>query len=477
MLKISIFWKIILLFLAYLFLVNGIMLLFYFLTESPETITSDITKAVITDASVITKNIEDEIKNRKDTRGVKSLEEIKILKGIVEKKNRHVRVLNLSGDIIFETPLEEGRRSEKLTEKEIIEIQKRGFLIGKGHATFFRSTIEITKPLRVEGKTMGLVQVSYPKTNPSRLQKVISFAVVIEAIVIALLAMLFSKWFSIPIRELIKAAEQIAKGNLGYHAVVKSSDEIGELTNTFNYMSKTLADMTKLRRELTADISHELRSPLTRIRVSAESLVDKVVDDENEKEMHLQAICEEVDDLNSLIGDLLDLSKLELDRIKMEYYPTSLKELVNGVLTKMTPLIKKRKASVEVDIGENIPDILLDGKGISRVMANLLDNSLKFTNSDGRIKVSVYEKDDFINVDVEDNGKGIPENELPFIFERFYRVDKSRTRETGGTGLGLAIAKQIVKAHGGEIFAQSKVGDGTKISFTLSKKRRATEAG
>ncbi|OGL40034.1 MAG: hypothetical protein A3C43_08245 [Candidatus Schekmanbacteria bacterium RIFCSPHIGHO2_02_FULL_38_11] len=472
MIKISIFWKTILLFLAYLFLANGVMLLFYFLTESPETITSDITKAVITDASVITKNIEDEIKNRKDTQEVKSLEELKMLKGIVEKENRYVRVLNLSGDIVFETPIEAGRRSERLTEKEIIEVQKRGFLIGKGHATFFRSTIEITLPLKAEGKTLGLIQVSYPKTNPSRLKKIISFAIVIEAIIIAFLAMLFSKWFSIPIRELIRAAEQIAKGNLGYHAEVKSSDEIGDLTNTFNYMSKTLADMTKLRRELTADISHELRSPLTRIRVSAESLVDKVVDDENEKEMHLQAICKEVDDLNSLIGDLLELSKLELDRVKMEYSPTSLKEVINSVVTKMTPVIKRGKVSVEVYIEEQIPDILLDGKGISRVLANLLDNSLKYTNSNGKIKISVTEKDSFINVSIEDNGKGIPQEELPFIFERFYRIDKSRARETGGTGLGLAIAKQIVKAHGGEIFAQSKAGEGTIMTFSLPKRRR-----
>src|SRR3989338_6599114 len=412
MIKISIFWKTILLFLAYLFLANGVMLLFYFLTESPETITSDITKAVITDASVITKNIEDEIKNRKYTQEVKSLEELKMLKGIVEKENRYVRVLNLSGDIVFETKIEAGRRSERITEKEIIEVQKRGFLIGKGHATFFRSKIEITLPLKAEGKTLGLIQVSYQKTNPSRLKKIISFAIVIEAIIIAFLSMLFSKWFSIPIRELIRAAEQIAKGNLGYHAEVKSSDEIGDLTNTFNYMSKTLADMTKLRRELTADISHELRSHLTRIRVSAESLVDKVVDDENEKEMHLQAICKEVDDLNSLIGDLLELSKLELDRVKMEYSPTSLKEVINSVVTKMTPVIKRGKVSVEVYIEEQIPDILLDGKGISRVLANLLDNSLKYTNSNGKIKISVTEKDSFINVSIEDNGKGIPQEEL-----------------------------------------------------------------
>jgi len=230
--------------------------------------------------------------------------------------------------------------------------------------------------------------------------------------------------------------------------------------------------MTKLRRELTADISHELRSPLTRIRVSAESLVDKVVDDENEKEMHLQAICKEVDDLNSLIGDLLELSKLELDRVKMEYSPTSLKEVINSVVTKMTPVIKRGKVSVEVYIEEQIPDILLDGKGISRVLANLLDNSLKYTNSNGKIKISVTEKDSFINVSIEDNGKGIPQEELPFIFERFYRIDKSRARETGGTGLGLAIAKQIVKAHGGEIFAQSKAGEGTIMTFSLPKRRR-----
>src|SRR3972149_7334396 len=126
MIKISIFWKTILLFLAYLFLANGVMLLFYFLTESPETITSDITKAVITDASLITKNIEDEIKNIKDVQEVKRLEEIKILKKIVENKNRHVRILNLSGNIILETPLEKGRRSEKLTKEEIIEALKKG---------------------------------------------------------------------------------------------------------------------------------------------------------------------------------------------------------------------------------------------------------------------------------------------------------------------------------------------------------------
>jgi len=471
MIKISIFWKTVLLFIAYLFLVNGIMIFFYILTESPESISSEMKKAIIKDALTIGKKLESDVEEKSKIHPGKDLSRFQSLKTIMENEQRHMRILDLSGNVIFETLLEGGIRSASLTENDIRTVQTKGVLIGKGHASLLRSTIEISMPLRLNGKTVGLVQISYPKTNPLRLKKVITFAIVVELIIIALLAMLFSKWFSIPIRELIKAAEQMARGNLGYQAEIKSSDEIGELANTFNYMSKNLADMTKVRRELTADISHELRSPLSRIRVYAESLIDKVVEDEKEKEMHLQAICDEVDDLDLLIGDLLELSKLELDKIEMEYYPANIREVISSVVSKMTPLAKKRGVTVEVDVEEKIPEILLDGKRISRVLSNLLDNSLKYTNNHGKIRIVATEKENSVEVNVEDNGKGIPEEELPFIFERFYRIDKSRARETGGTGLGLAIAKQIIKAHGGEIFVKSKIGVGTTVTFTLPKRK------
>ena len=472
MLKITIFWRTVLLFCAYLFLVNGTMMLFYILTESPESLSSEMQKAITSDASTVTKKLEKEIKHKSITEEIKNPADFQFLKTVMEKEKRDMQILDLSGNVISEIHLENGIKRKKLTENDVKIIQAKGLLMSKGYAGLIRSTVEIAMPLKVDGKVLGLVQVSYPKTNPLRLRKVVTFAVAVETIVVALLAMLFSKWFTIPIRELIKATEQMAKGHLGYQAKIKSSDEIGDLSNTFNYMSKSLADMTKMRRELTADISHELRSPLARIRASAESLFDKVIDDEKERERYLQDICEEVDDLNSLIGDLLELSKLELDKVNLERSLVNLKELITGVVSKINPIAKRKGVTLEIDIENRIPELSLDGRRISRVIGNLVDNSLKYTNSHGRIKVTAAEKGDCVEVNVEDNGRGIPQEELQFIFERFYRIDKSRARDTGGTGLGLAIAKQIIKAHGGEITAQSKLGEGTKVTFYLPKKAK-----
>ncbi|OGL45957.1 MAG: hypothetical protein A2149_08930 [Candidatus Schekmanbacteria bacterium RBG_16_38_11] len=472
MVKITIFWRTVLLFCAYLFLVNGTMMLFYILTESPGSLSSEMQKAITSDASTVTKKIEKEMKYKSITEEIKNPADFQELKTVMEKEKRDMQILDLSGNVISEIRLENGIRRKKLTENDIKIIQTKGLLMSKGYAGLIRSTVEIIMPLKIDGKILGFVQISYPKTNPLRLKKVITFAVVVETIIVALLAMLFSKWFAIPIGELIKATEQMAKGNLGYQAKIKSSDEIGELANTFNYMSKSLADMTKVRGELTADISHELRSPLSRIRACAESLADRVIDDEKDKESYLQAICEEVDDLNSLIGDLLELSKLELDKVNLERSLVSPKEIINSVVSKITPIAKRKGVTVEVDIENGIPDLPLDGRRISRVIGNLVDNSLKYTNSHGRIKVTAVEKGDCVEINVEDNGRGIPQEELQFIFERFYRIDKSRARDTGGTGLGLAIAKQIIKAHGGEITAQSKLGEGTKVTFYLPKKAK-----
>ena len=470
MVKITIFWKTVLLFCAYLILVNSTMMLFYIFTESPASLSAEMGKAIISDTSSVAKKLENEIKGRNIAGKNIKFSDFQFLKNVMEKEKRDIRVLNLSGDVIVENFLEEGIRSKNLTEIDFKKINEKGILIRKGHAGLIRSTVEVTIPLSVDGNVLGLVQISYPKTNPLRLGQVVAFAGVIETIIVTLLAMLFSKWFTTPIMKLIKATEQMAKGNLGYQAEIKSSDEIGDLSNTFNYMSRSLADMTKMRRELTADISHELRSPLSRIRASAESLFDKVIDDEKERERYLQDICEEVDDLDSLIGDLLELSKLELDKVSLEYSLVSLKELIASVVSKITPIARRKGVTLEIDMENGIPELPLDGRRISRVLGNLVDNSLKYTTSHGVIKIAAVEKGDFVEVNVEDNGRGISQEELPFIFERFYRVDKSRARDTGGTGLGLAIAKQIIKAHGGEINSQSKLGEGTKVTFYLPKK-------
>ena len=280
----------------------------------------------------------------------------------------------------------------------------------------------------------------------------------------ALLTFFWSRSMAIPIRSLANATRRLAKGDLSQRVTIKSKDEIGELAKDFNYMAEELERTDKIRRNLVADIAHELRTPLCNIRGYIEAIYDGVIqaDAANKKYMY-----EEVLLLSRLVEDLHQLALAESGELSLSLEITDIGETADAAIKALRPQIRAKKLKIKFDPPKTPSLALIDKNRTGQVLRNLLINAINYTPEKGKITVSVTQKDAEIEVSVADTGIGIPADELPYIFERLYRVDKSRSRSTGGSGLGLAIASRLVEAQGGSLKAESTLGKGSRFSFTL----------
>ena len=222
----------------------------------------------------------------------------------------------------------------------------------------------------------------------------------------------------------------------------------------------------RLRRELTANVSHELRTPLTSIKGFTETLLDGAVRDEATSRRFLTIISSEADRLVKLVDDLLDLSQLESKRVTLDLRRVNVAALVAHTVDKLQPLAQGSGLLLEQAAPPEVW-VTADRDRLEQVLTNLIDNALKYTPTGGRVDVRVAQADREVEISVSDTGKGIGPADLPHVFERFYRADRSRTRGSGGTGLGLAIARHIVEAHGGRIRVDSLLDEGTTFLFTI----------
>ncbi|HOV78461.1 MAG TPA: ATP-binding protein [Bacillota bacterium] len=225
--------------------------------------------------------------------------------------------------------------------------------------------------------------------------------------------------------------------------------------------------LEEMRSEFVANVSHELRTPLTSIKGFAETLIDGALEDPQVTRHFLEIINTETDRLSRLIDELLNLSRIESGKALPNLQSLKIRELVDKAVAILQPRAKKKNIAIELDIPDNLPMVQADSDMINQVLINLIENAVSYTQPGGlvNIRASVYE--DQIRVEVQDNGIGIPPENLSRIFERFYRVDKARSRELGGTGLGLSIVKHIIEAHHGRVEVESKAGAGSTFSFNL----------
>ncbi len=223
-----------------------------------------------------------------------------------------------------------------------------------------------------------------------------------------------------------------------------------------------------IKRDFVANVSHELRTPLASIKGYAETLLDGAMDDRETLKNFLSIIDKHANRMTALIDDLLILSKLESQQMPLKLEEVDIKVLIHGVIHGLEKNAKDKGLKLIGDVQKGLPKIMTDKVRLEQVIVNLIDNALKYTNH-GEVRVKACIEGENLRVDVEDSGTGIPEKDLARIFERFYRVDKGRSRDLGGTGLGLAIVKHIIQAHNGKIWVQSLPGKGTTFTFTIPK--------
>jgi signal transduction histidine kinase len=270
------------------------------------------------------------------------------------------------------------------------------------------------------------------------------------------------------------AAEKLANGDLRTRVLVNGRDEVAMLANTFNQMAQQLQaadqkqrELESLRRDLIAWVSHDLQTPLTSMRAILEALSDGVVEDPETVKRYLNTAQRDVRSLSSLIDDLFQMAQLDAGGFPLHKAQASLSDLVSDTLESFTELVKQGEITLEGNVDLDVDPVHMDTQAIGRVLNNLIGNALRHTPSMGRVSVWVRRTGQGVEVTVSDTGEGIRAADLPYIFERFYRVEKSRNRGTGGAGLGLAIARGIVQAHGGEIRVESETGKGTQFTFHI----------
>jgi len=286
----------------------------------------------------------------------------------------------------------------------------------------------------------------------------------IAATVALVIGLILTRQITRPIRALISGARQLTKGELSYRVDVKSRDEIGELADSFNIMASSLEKGEQSRRQLTADIAHELRTPLTVIEGTVDGIIDGVFKPDTE---HLLSIKEQSSLLTHLISDMRDISLAESGQLELNLAPTDIVELVRRMVSNYEINTIEKNVKIKLEEGTQIPEIGIDPVRIEQVISNLLTNAIRHTPPGGSITVTVKNGEEGLKISVSDTGKGIATEDLPHVFERFYRSGSSRARKEGGTGLGLAIVKQMVEAHGGKVWVESKTGTGSIFSILL----------
>lgn len=303
----------------------------------------------------------------------------------------------------------------------------------------------------------------------SRINNYIWIAGIIAVVVALLLGILLTRQITRPLRSLTSGAAHISKGDLSYRVKVHANDEIGNLAKSFNEMAIKLDNSEQSRRRLVSDVAHELRTPLTIIQGTVDGIADGVFQLDKE---HLDSIREQTVLLTHLVNDLRDLSLAESGQLKLERLFTDLVDLVRKKLTQFEVSARQKNVRLILKTQSAIASINIDAKRLEQVMGNLLSNAIRHTPEGGQITVSMKTRENNFGkrsliISVTDTGEGIPAENLLHIFERFYRVETSRSRSEGGVGLGLAIVKQMVLAHGGQVWVESQTGQGSTFYFSL----------
>lgn len=327
-------------------------------------------------------------------------------------------------------------------------------------------------PLKVDGKINGAIVLFSPMDNINsditRINLIIWGIALIAVIISGIFIYFNSRRISSPIRKIDNAARKIALGEETRDIEVVSQDEVGQLAITFNFMKNKLMEIENIRREFIANVSHDLKAPLSIISAYIEGITEGVIEPKDYNET-FKVIQGETKRLTDLTNDILQLSKIQSGVFELSKEFFSARDFLSSIINNSTLNMKNKEINIDIKCPNDFL-IYADIDKLKQVLLNLISNSIKYSNDSVKIEVHALEKEEWTEFKVKDNGIGIEQEKVELIFEKFYRVGNDHSSKVEGTGLGLNIVKNLIELHGGNIHVNSEIGKGTEITFTLPKK-------
>lgn len=328
-------------------------------------------------------------------------------------------------------------------------------------------------PVIINNEVTGIIFISSSindiKQAVSYIRTLMLTISIISGIIVIFLSFLFANSLVRPIEKLTNVSERMSKGQLSSRVNINSNDEIGLLGNSFNSMAEQLEKIESNRLKFLGDISHDLKTPLATIKVLAESLEGE--EDITTFQEFFGDIVSEVDRMTLMVNNILELNKITNANIPLKKSDFTYADIVKQCINSVSTLAKNKEIEIEFLDRSHGELFYADKEKIKSMTLNLIENAVKYTQRGGKIEICLKKEESFYNLVVRDNGKGIPEEDLPYIFDRFYRVDKTRHRDTGGSGIGLSIVKTVVDLHRGRVVVNSEIGVGSEFTISLPKLR------
>lgn len=362
--------------------------------------------------------------------------------------------------------------------KTVLSGQKNS-MIGTMGSLFQVTMFTLQIPVKnSNGDVLGAVMLSRPIPEHQRMKNEIIRIMFLSTLVIVasslMLSYFLAKRISVPIHKICESTKEFAKGNfsvrVGEDTVHSDVLEIAELTDAFNNMAEELEKGEEIKNTFISDVSHELRTPMTTIGGFVAGILDETIPQDKQKD-YLKIVYDEISRLSRLVNTFLDITRLQSDKLTLNKIDFDINELIRIVIIGLESKIEAKKIDVKLELESENCYVNADRDSITRVVTNLLDNAVKFTNEGGRITVTVTTHQHSVSVSIKNTGCGISKEQQPMIFKRFYKADKSRSRNREGTGIGLYLVKNILSAHGRDITLDSVEGEYADFTFTLDKGR------
>lgn len=391
-----------------------------------------------------------------------------------KKLGTEIWVIDPQGGVIAASADQKMHEGDLIAQTDIFDLQQGKVSIRQGKSPLYNETVLwVIEPVEDNNRVIGGVIVYSPimgiTQTMTKVRNLFIYSAVVSLLFSTVVVYFLSKYVTGPLQDINRVAQQLACGRLTERVNIKQKDEIGDLAEAFNYMAGQIENQEKMRRDFVADVSHELRSPLTNIQGFIEAMMDgkdKTVED---RSRYLGIIHKETLRLSRLVNELLDLARFDAGTAIIDRKPMDIIEVISNSINKVNPFLQEKNLSLVLNNPEpNLPVLVNANQDrIEQVVTNLLDNAVRYAPAGSQVQIKVQLENGSVAVTVADQGDGIPAEDLPLIWERFYKVDKSRSRTAGGTGLGLAIVKKIVESFGGHVRAVSTKGQGTEVVFDL----------